>query len=181
MPRKRRAGFVRHRATALTPALTLYLQTGDWSRALDQVKGGESPNAFELYSLAGTALRGDDGQLQTLWAEHRDVVLEAWVRAHPGTRPFSWWIFNAPESRKCVADQGNHLAHLEPAQAEQVWRRGFGIPAIDQIGHFTISFESQAAYLARHELLPAEERARLGREAFEPERIEVDEGGLHEQ
>jgi hypothetical protein len=33
------------------------------------------------------------------WAEMRDELLPAWIKEHPGTRPWAWWEQEAPEPR----------------------------------------------------------------------------------
>lgn len=34
------------------------------------------------------------------WEDVRDELLPAWIREHPGTRPFAWWQEEAPEPRR---------------------------------------------------------------------------------
>lgn len=79
MPRQRRAGFVRHRATALTPALRVYLESGDWQRALDEVREGEAPDSFSLFLLAGQVMRPDGlAVLRELWQAHGVEIVATW-------------------------------------------------------------------------------------------------------
>ena len=40
-----------------------------------------------------------------LWAEHREDLPAEWIRRQPGTRPWLWWRFDAPEPRR-QADSG---------------------------------------------------------------------------
>lgn len=43
--------------------------------------------------LSGSLDR-EDGR--RVWAAARPEILPAWIDAHPGTRPYAWWKFDAP-------------------------------------------------------------------------------------
>src|SRR5688572_9704602 len=45
----------------------------------------------------GMRLMDGKPPLRDVWGEHRDVILERWIRERPGTRPTCWWRFDAPE------------------------------------------------------------------------------------
>ena len=114
------------------------------------------------------------------WDRHRDVVLVAWIRKHPGTRPQAWWEFDAPEPRRRLGGKGTPchgvLAHAA--------RYASGIPE-DWIADFWIVdqgvkaerfdaddapvFESQAAYLRRLRLLHEREGTRLSLKDYQAE------------
>ncbi|MEW5772478.1 MAG: hypothetical protein AB1916_03040 [Thermodesulfobacteriota bacterium] len=34
-----------------------------------------------------------------MWAAMREEIMASWVRERPGTRPWAWWTFTAPEDR----------------------------------------------------------------------------------
>jgi hypothetical protein len=111
--------------------------------------------------------------LHALWTEHRAEILGDWIRVRPGTRPYAWWRFEAPEPRQVVV--GAEL--LKPTRAPDdwafVWRGNFGRPAFVQVrprGWLGLpAIESHAAYLDRLGLLTPGERDRLEPDDFEPE------------
>lgn len=74
----KRARRTQQARTQLTPALRTYLTTGDWQRALDEVQEGEAPDAFALYALAGSAIRGHVEPLHELWTTHHGEILAGW-------------------------------------------------------------------------------------------------------
>lgn len=43
------------------------------------------------------------------WADVRDELLPAWIREHPGTRPFAWWECDAPELRDPGESEADYL------------------------------------------------------------------------
>lgn len=45
---------------------------------------------------------GDDESIRQAWSECRSQLLPAWIRNHPGTRPWGWWRHEAPEHRRRV-------------------------------------------------------------------------------
>jgi hypothetical protein len=45
-----------------------------------------------------------DEQLKAVWDEVRDDFLTEFTSRHPGTRPWAWWHFEAPEPRRQVRD-----------------------------------------------------------------------------
>jgi hypothetical protein len=77
--------------------------------------------------------RCSDEAVAPLWRRHGPTVLADWVRRRPGTRPWAWWRFDAPESRRT--------------------RTPGRVPVP----------ENQADYLDRLDLLTDAERERLGR------------------
>jgi hypothetical protein len=137
------------------------------------------------------------------WKTHRPAILADWMRAHPGSRPFAWWVWDAPEKlRRRVGGIGTARADvlaMEPEvrfgidvsflDAEDVsWYtdprdiHGKPVPELESFRESPFEadafdpadpprFESQAAYLARHGLLTADERERLPKAAFAPEAI----------
>jgi len=136
-------------------------------------------------SLVGTCHRYD--KLLAPWQEHRDAFLEDWTRERPGTRPFAWWLIDAPRE---VFDDGEKSVGPEPLRhvggSGRVIRVGvypeataracgcLPFEAIDPDDPPLV--ESEAAYLRRHGLLLTGERRRLTSDAFEPKAIVSDEG-----
>jgi hypothetical protein len=47
--------------------------------------------SFELFLL-----EGNEKALRALWDENKEPILQAWIRANPGTRPSLWWSHDAP-------------------------------------------------------------------------------------
>ncbi|HWL93850.1 MAG TPA: hypothetical protein VNT79_09970, partial [Phycisphaerae bacterium] len=36
------------------------------------------------------------------WECLRDELLPKWIEENPGSRPWAWWAFDAPERRRCT-------------------------------------------------------------------------------
>jgi hypothetical protein len=103
------------------------------------------------------------------WEDVRGELLPAWIKEHPCTRPFSWWEEEAPEARRRAG----------ASEPEQCLYLKFGVPASSTWWaginpDDPLAYESQAAYLQRHNLLTTAEKKWLAQhpEALEPERIE---------
>ena len=112
------------------------------------------------------------------WNVVRDEILEEWAREQPGTRPTAWWKYDSREPRQRLGGTGQP-AHDVSAYAEEY---EFGLPTIwvQQAGFLAgvavdpsdpPTFESEAAYLRRLDLLQAGESERLSRADYEPEAI----------
>ncbi|MGE4194623.1 MAG: hypothetical protein AB7E51_14640 [Pseudodesulfovibrio sp.] len=103
--------------------------------------------------------------MEEAWRHFGSHLLAEWIREHPGTRPYGWWRFEAPEPRRRLGGEG------DPAYMGVT----FGVPDGWCEGDFDPSdppvYESQAAYLDRHGLLTEAERRALEKcsGAFEPE------------
>jgi len=161
MPVKRR---ISKRREEISPAALAYLR--------DEPLPADA-NPFEVLMLE----YGEDREIALLWAECRKEILSEWIVKHPGTRPNSWWRFDAPApARQRVGGVGDPQFHAPPLWygVPRSWCRA-GTPgayygmAIDP-AHPPI-FESQATFLERHNLLLPGERRRLTAADFEPERV----------
>jgi len=114
-----------------------------------------------------------------LWNEQRDAWLTLWLatyepptswrgwtawRAHggPGTRPWAWWIYTAPEPRQQLEGPGVPVWERYPAVMQQYT---FGLPSI--VGG-PATFESEAAYVRRLDLWEPRERGRVPASAYAP-------------
>ena len=73
------------RQTDVSEALKHYLLTGERNSGLD---GGS-----ELKWLFFC----DKGKLSELWGIHRDVLLTEWIKNNPCSRPWYWWVEEAPK------------------------------------------------------------------------------------
>jgi hypothetical protein len=88
----------------------------------------------------------DEDRARTIWGEIRSAVLSAWVSL-PGSRPFAWWKFEAPEPRLCITDK--HIYDVRPSIPKKYC---FGLPVIhDHRGR--MEFETEHDYLVRLGLL----------------------------
>jgi hypothetical protein len=129
----------------------------------------------------------NDEQKRQRWEEHRDELLAEWGAAHPATRPWAWWRYEALEPRQCVSGAELLLPTLAPGDWQWCWKEDFGIPGFVQCRPDGFDglpeVESEAAYLDRHRLLSRAERSQLGEDAFDPEPVDpflIDEGELEE-
>ncbi len=141
---------------------------------------------FDAYYIGAnwlyhTAL--DPDPVQAEWRSVRSQVLRSWIATHPGTRPYAWWCYEAPEPRRRVGGTGtpkHEVMKYVPALV-------FGIPKYwvtqDDVGlpgifglrgvPFDITdpprYESQASYLQRHGLLTGQEQEKLPEGAWDIE------------
>jgi hypothetical protein len=92
------------------------------------------------------------------WKLYRDEILPAFVREHPGQRPFAWWLLEHRKERPIV-DARPDAKEWEKHEREDRWnRRRFGYLHTDFIPALQ---EDETEYLARKRLLTAEERKLL--------------------
>ena len=146
--KRQRRGRGRHEG--ISDSTIRYLLTGAWpvdDDWLDEFVTSEAEIAADWREL------GAD-----LVAEH--------VKAHPGTRPAGWWMFDSPEPRRRLGGTGEPFEDSFARGLPEFWE------SIDRAD--PPRFESEAAYLARHNLLSTSERRRLTPADFEPEVIAVD-------
>ena len=141
--------------------------------------------------LLGDVSPGHEATAYRFWIEIEDALMARWIEAHPGTRPCAWWWWRAPEplrQRLGGAGEASSCGFIpySPRRAPGVSVRSpvmktvtrelpdyqaswCGLPLsfaeADPLDPPT--FESEAAYLKRHRLLPAAEARRLGPDAFE--------------
>lgn len=127
----------------------------------------------------------DPDPVKTEWSISRKKILKSWIGAHPGTRPYAWWCFEAPDARRRVGGTGTPKHEVLQYAAAYM----FGIPRYwitqqdtEIPGRFGFKgnpvdsnnpplFESQAAYLDRHGLLTELERKMLPQHAFDLEAV----------
>ncbi len=159
----------------------------------DQSFKGES-HSCDRYVLFcyRTAQHGLDGEPEPreLWEEYGDDFLPAFIEKNPGRRPIAWWHWDAPRQ----PDQGSGFWYegtLQEARrrisGKGELRHGYkpfcdyGIPqywdpkTLDPDD--PLIFESQAAYLSRHDLLSPKEKKYIEKhpEMMEPEKVFFDE------
>ncbi|MCO6436022.1 MAG: hypothetical protein J5J06_02930 [Phycisphaerae bacterium] len=44
----------------------------------------------------------DDDEIRALWELHGEQITREWAAKYPGSRPYHWWTFDAPEKRLCL-------------------------------------------------------------------------------
>ena len=127
----------------------------------------------------------DPDPVKIEWTNSRKRILGSWIASHPGTRPYAWWCFDAPEARQRVGGTGTPkhevlkyaptcvfgipvywITHQDTGILGKAGFKGNPVDANDPP-----LFESQAAYLARHGLLSDRETAALPVNAFDLEAI----------
>lgn len=122
----------------------------------------------------------DASERRGTWDELRDELLPTWIAANPGTRPWAWWAFDAPERRQRVNglhpfDNPERFAQLKRLHADaSVQTRSaqtalfFGKPRmLITRDDFTAKYETEPQYLRRLDLLTEAEAEAL-------EQIEAD-------
>lgn len=168
MPTKR-TRRTQSRRTELTPALRRCLGVG------------KHQAQRELNEYVVT-----ERELEALWREHGPEIVADWIREHPGTRPWSWWQYGAPEPRRVLRGTALLMPRTTPTDWEFVWRDHFGVPAFIHSrprGFIGLpEVEGQGAYLRRLGLLAPHECPAPG--TLEPEAVDpflTYEGELEEQ
>jgi hypothetical protein len=113
---------------------------------------------------------GDREAIEAAWNELRVPFMRQWIAEHPGSRPWAWWEFDAPERRQCVNDvhpfdRPDRWRETDRLCCAEIQRRTYslwyGCPALLGPGDFDCRFESQPDYLDRLGLLTAQERAAI--------------------
>ena len=176
----------------LTTRPKLEISDAAWAFLNDLPAPDDTESTFEIFMLDdpnGEALR-------ELWGRARGEVLAGWLKDHPGTRPSAWWKCEAP--RQPMGNfQGCYYDARLPEQRKFI--SGSGCPAwmvMAHVPHYQFglpvewagfeegdppTFESQASYLCRHNLLTPHEVRVLTAADYEqtevlPEGREVLEG-----
>ncbi len=122
----------------------------------------------DWHFVAGLATEDTVAFVRGIWQRARPALLVRFVAQRPGTRPFAWWAFDAPEPRRKLGGSGQTWSELGCYKPEFV----FGIEELDPrtINRRDLPrYESQPAYLKRLGLLVPGEERRLARSAFNPE------------
>jgi hypothetical protein len=157
---------------------------------------GEDSGAFRFFATAD--------ELEALWRQHSAEVVAAHVAESPGSRPERWWEYDAPAPRQRLGGTGSpaheclayvpHTAYGIPISWVSEWDVEYYngrardvhrklIESGHREGDFKglapdpadpPSFESQAAYLRRNNLLLPGEEQRLTEADFEPERLTIE-------
>ena len=112
---------------------------------------------------------GCDDEMRPVWAALRDDLLQQWIQLYPGSRPYAWWRFDAPDLRRRTDggvhpfDDPAHVERVASIKAEypnglDLMKTAWGLPSCvgpDQIG---VDYDSDIEYLVRLGLMSDEER-----------------------
>ena len=115
------------------------------------------------------------------WEDLRDEVLADWIAERPGTRPYAWWKYDAPERRQCLnqvhpfddPEREEHIAQMlersPNMETQSFYELYYGTPgSLVAPNDFSCLFETESDYLARLDLLTEYEREEIaaGRGSF---------------
>jgi hypothetical protein len=145
-------------------------QLDPYLRALFERDGEPNPADAERGDPFLQFELGEEG-LHREWKRWREPLLAEWIARRPGTRPWAWWRYDAPEpERRRLGGKG-----IEMCEQYLGYTRAFdfGIPRYwHQIDPAQPPlYESEAAYLQRHNLLTPSEARELTADDFQPEVI----------
>ncbi|NQU23106.1 MAG: hypothetical protein HQ567_17650 [Candidatus Nealsonbacteria bacterium] len=158
MPRVKRKSK-RRRLTGYTEAHVKHLLTG--------------------HDFFGEGFRGDRAAMRQAWEALGSDLLGDWINEHPGTRPYAFWVFDAPERRRRIDgkahpfDNPERQAHVEriaetpearPDYRETMYQLSYGTPnSLCMRDDFEAEYETELDYLDRLGLLTENERTAFGR------------------
>jgi hypothetical protein len=101
------------------------------------------------------------------WEELRDDLLPAFIEQHPFERPWAWWVWEAPERKRCLNATHPHDDSRWPAHLDK--HLFYGTPRyicfMPESGDLSFQYEDERDYLIRLDLLTAGERELLAAEA----------------
>jgi hypothetical protein len=127
------------------------------------------------------------------WVAIRAAFLPDWIRERPGSRPLWWWEFDAPRMPETDLEARGWLDTFFAAHLVEPRLRlgGTGVPVYEHakgcvpVFEYGLpkywhsidpadppQFESQAAYLDRHNLLTPSEKRLLTAKDFQPETVQ---------
>jgi len=93
------------------------------SRAIDQFCIDELKNGPCLISGVGYFSYQDNtsdrDRMYRDWLRVRESMLAEWIQENPGTRPYAWWEFEAPEPRGETESEREFLARLDLLTPEE--------------------------------------------------------------
>jgi hypothetical protein len=90
----------------------------------------------------------EEAELAEAWAMLGDELLAEHIAKKPGSRPFGWWAFAAPEPRRQVHDGPEAIGPADWYGCPSLFK---GMPPSDM-------YESETAYLRRLDLLTQDEK-----------------------
>jgi len=132
----------------------------------------------------------DEEELKQSWEKSKHAIMA--LQGHPvrgesyglspprqtyfdwGSRPESWWKFSAPEPRRLLRGNPNN------AFPEQGMRKGIPTRFRSREAYMSMEYESEKAYLIRHNLLNTAEKAIFDREVEDKSAVEDSQDTTHE-
>lgn len=104
--------------------------------------------------------------MRRVWGMIGKNLTAHWIRHNPGTRPWAWWMFDAPEKHRRILSGAEYeilQSKPESTEEEAVKRMAidFGLCGVLSVRDMTgprIVCESEYAYLKRLDLLTAAEK-----------------------
>jgi hypothetical protein len=110
-----------------------------------------------------------EDEAREAWEIMREKIMADWVREQPGTRPWAWWRWDAPQPARRERvdglphpfDNAARTLKVAGSDSEYLWRRAyglsFGLPSAHIMpfdkGLKTEMFEPEWSFLQRHNLL----------------------------
>ena len=187
MPRKPRKQRIKREQT-VPAALFHYFETGD--RDQSNFDDADRFDPFLFYSP-------DDGPtIGDFWKVCREEIIAAWIKKHPCTRPFYWWLVEAPRDLNSkrqrlggIGTPEHEVLSIAPHFKKGIPESWISKRLVDyyngRAGHFKgvavnpedpPAFESEAIYLERHGFLTAPEKFYLSKhpELLAPEKVKLD-------
>ena len=155
---------------------------------IDFLLHGDCEKGTEAWSLNIQRFFESDC-IQKVWAAYRKELMADWIIKNPCSRPFCWWKFDAPKEPVIGWDhdrfnspQRKRLGGIgTPTHETTCSWGGFekGLPCSwDEIDNADPpTFESEGAYLKRHEILTGPEKTFLKKhpELLKPIKVEFND------
>lgn len=108
---------------------------------------------FTGHDMFLDAFREDLAAMRETWIERREELLAEFIARNPGSRPWAWWIWEAPQARRRrLGGTGTALAGTE--------RTWMGTPGGYQADYAVTdppAYETELKFLQRHGLLSSSE------------------------
>ena len=154
---------------ALSEEQAEYLLFGDFIDYSDSSQQAEIVHQVGQYQLREWIPFHTTGERRKAWESNRAVLM---AKSDPGSRPFAWWLFDAPADLRRQLS-GPACLNLETAQGDQYFsfcpgrERAWGLPVCWESFEVwkLVTFESEAEYLRRHGLLTETEEEALNAQA----------------
>ena len=128
--------------------------------------GIKEPGCLECFQIRGDKIRGGD-QVQDVWKKERAGIFKHCKLNTPGQRPWAWWEFDAPEPRLKISG-GGLPSHEKYPSVLPCFFMGVSRYFNDIDENDPPIYESEAAYLKRHNLLSKSEELLLSDADFKP-------------
>ena len=150
-----------------------YTQTDDIKKdrlgaAIEYLKHGEVE--LEKFGIQRRKLLTDD-EIREAWKSHGKKIIKDWIKNNPGTRPDAWWDFEAPEPRARISGEGE--PDFDPGYDRGLPDYFLNIVWVNEPPvKDPLLYESEAAFLKRHNLFYPGELERISDDAFDPVEVE---------